>query len=445
MAAIRITFIALVAALAFPAAAQAAPTPDQPTREQLAAAGLDRFPLAPDSARVDLTAPVFSDPTRITNPLFPISALPSAVLAGRVDGKRFHTETTLLPWTRIIEWPRGQRVQTRISQYVAFLDGRIQEVALDHYAQADDGSVWYFGEDVFNYERGVIADTEGSWIAGQEGPAAMIMPAQPRVGAVYRSENIPGLVFEQVTVARTGVTVDGPHGPVAGAIVGRELHDDGSTEDKQFAPGYGEFFTAEGRDIEAMALAVPADALPGPPPAALVRLSRVAGDAFREVRGRRWRAAASSVARLRSAWTAEQAAETPPPRLAPEMRRALRAQAAAVAAHDRTRGATAALDVARSALDLGLRHRPATEIDRARFELWALQVLVDVSARDRAAVAGDVATLEWVRDRFAHTLDPVVRTRVDRRLLDLRAAVTDRDMGAARRASLRLRAAHPDV
>ena len=61
---------------------------------------------------------------------------------------------------------------------VAYLDGRIHEVALDWYAQADDGSAWYFGEDVFNYEDGKVADTEGTWIVGGETPAAMIMPAK---------------------------------------------------------------------------------------------------------------------------------------------------------------------------------------------------------------------------------------------------------------------------
>jgi hypothetical protein len=35
-----------------------------------------------------------------------------------------------------------------------------QEVALDFYAQADHGTVWYFGEDVYNSEKGAVADTE---------------------------------------------------------------------------------------------------------------------------------------------------------------------------------------------------------------------------------------------------------------------------------------------
>jgi hypothetical protein len=175
----------------------------QPTRAQMVASGLGRLPVAPLARRIDLVAPPFSDSTNVTNPLFPISQLASVVLNGRVDGKAFRTETTLLPDTRIVEWSPGQCVKTLVSQYVAYLDGRVQEVALDFYAQADDGSVWYFGEEVYNYENGVVADTSGTWLAGKEGPAAMIMPANPRVGDVHRPENIAGLVWEEVGSRRS--------------------------------------------------------------------------------------------------------------------------------------------------------------------------------------------------------------------------------------------------
>jgi len=209
----------------------------QPTSAQLAASGLARLPLAPDSKRVDLATPPFTHSTQVTNPLFPISELHSAVLNGTIDGKPFHTETTLLPYTRALEWPPGHQVEALVSQYVAFLDGRIQEVALDYYAQADDGSVWYLGEDVFDYnEEGLVAFTTDSWTTGPDGPPAMIMPAHPKVGEAFRTENIPGLVFEQVTVKTVGKTVQGPSGPVEGAMVGQELHDDGKTSDKVFAP-----------------------------------------------------------------------------------------------------------------------------------------------------------------------------------------------------------------
>ncbi len=171
----------------------------QPTLEQLDAAGLAGFPLAADAARRDRVAAAFSRSTEVTNPLFPIANLDSAILNGSVDGKPFHTETTLLPFTQLIEWTPGQCVRVLVSQYMAFLDGRLEETAIDLYAQADDGSVWYLGESVFDYdEAGLIITTEGTWHAGLEGPAAMIMPAAPSIGDASRPENIPGTVLEGV-------------------------------------------------------------------------------------------------------------------------------------------------------------------------------------------------------------------------------------------------------
>ena len=95
----------------------------------------------------------------------------SVLLLGRVDGEPFRTEVTLLPEThRRVARPL---VETLVSQYVAFLDGRIHEVAYDLYAQDDGGAVWYFGEDVFNFGfDSVITDTPCStWLAGQDGLA----------------------------------------------------------------------------------------------------------------------------------------------------------------------------------------------------------------------------------------------------------------------------------
>ena len=412
----------------------------QPTAAQLEAAYLGKLPVAPESERVDIVAPTFSNPTAITNPLFPISDLHSAVLNGTVDGKPFHTETTLLPDTRIFEWTEGQQVETLVSQYVAYLDGRIEEVALDYYAQADDGSVWYFGEDVFNYdEKGAVADTEGTWHAGKEGPPALIMPASPQVGDVHRPENIPGLVFEEVAVKTIGKTVDGPRGAIQGALVSEELHQDGTYSDKIFAPGYGEFYSAHGGDVEALALAVPTDALGGPVPAELEALSVSADATFEAVRAGNWNAASAGVGKLEAAWTGYRSGQVPP-RIAAEMTSAIRSLDKAVTARSEVRAGTAAIDVAQSGLELQLRHRPQAEIDRARFELWARQLLVDATARDLGGIRGDLATLEWIRDRFAVTIDKVDLTRIDTQLVGLRGAVNDGDLrGIASRAE-RLRA-----
>jgi hypothetical protein len=402
----------------------------QATPAQLAAAGLGDLPLAPPDRRVDLERPTFSNPTRITNPLFPISRLRSAVLTGRVDGRGFKTETTLLPTTRVVEWPAGRFVEAAISQYVAYLDNRIEEVALDYYAQSDDGAVWYLGEDVFNYEDGRIADTEGTWLAGREGPGAMIMPAQPRVGDVYRSENAPGLVFEEVTITAVGKTVDGPSGRVAGAIVARELHQDGAVEDKTFAPGYGEFFTGGGGDVEAMALAVPTDAVKGPVPQ---ELAVIRSAAYVASEASDTHASSDAARRVEAAWPALRSTSLPP-RLRGRLARAV--DDFEDSARTRSARGRAAYALADATLDVELRYRPPPEIDRARFGLWARRLARDSESGDRSGARGDLATLEWIRDRIAHTLGSVGRTRVDAALVELRSLLNDDDLdGAAREAA----------
>ncbi len=168
---------------------------------------------APVSDRIDIDPPTFSNPTKITNPLFPISVLSSAVLLGVVDDLPFRSETTLLPDTGVVIID-GERVEVLLSQYTAYLDGRITEVAIDRYAQADDGSVWYLGEDVYDYEDGTITVSEGTWLAGRDGPPAMIMAGDPKVGQVFRPEDIPGIVFEEVTIKELLVLANAASGPI---------------------------------------------------------------------------------------------------------------------------------------------------------------------------------------------------------------------------------------
>ena len=394
--------------------------------------------VAPEGERVDVASPTFSDPTDVSNPLFPVSKQESVLLLGKVDGEPFRTEVTLLPETRIIDW-EGQRVETLVSQYVAYLGGRIHEVALDFYAQDDDGAVWYFGEDVFNFKDGFIADTHGTWIAGKDGPAAMIMPGDPQVGDVYRPENIPGFVFEEVKVKSVDRTLEGPLGPVEGGLVIEELHMDNTTERKTFAPGYGEFLTAGGGDVEALALAIPTDALSEATPAELATLERGAGDLFLEAQSKDWDGARATLKKMTAAWETVRA-DGVPKRLGPELGGALEALAEGVKSRNAPEARQAAIHVARWSLDLQLRHRPVAEIDLARFDLWAAQLLVDAAAEDAAAVTGDFFSLDYIRDRIHHGLEDADRTRLNADLEALNGAVADEDLEAAAAGARHLRA-----
>ncbi len=63
----------------------------------------------------------------------------------------------------------------------------------DWYAQDRDGNVWYFGEDVDNYQNGRLANHSGSWESGVNGAkAGIIMKANPMVGDAYRQEFLRG-------------------------------------------------------------------------------------------------------------------------------------------------------------------------------------------------------------------------------------------------------------
>jgi hypothetical protein len=407
----------------------AAATIPQPTHPQLEASGLAKFPFAPRSKRIDLEAPSFSDPTEITNPLNPVSEVTSAIVLGEVDGEALRIEITLLPETRVVEW-KGQPVECVVSQFVGYLDGRMKEVALDIFAQSDDGDVWYFGEDVANYaDDGHIADMEGAWLAGRDGPPGIITPDDPEVGDAYRSENIPGLVFEESTVKSVDMTVDGPRGPIDGAFEIDEHHPEGP-EVKQWAPGYGEFYTRDGRDFELMALAVPTDELPGPTPAELTRISAGAAEIFGIHGAIDWSNASSAVEEMGADWASFHGGDTPK-LLAGQMSDALDSLERAVRARKPVDSRLAAIGVGVASLDLELRHRPPAEIDLARLDLQAETLKVDAAAGDLPAVRSDVANLDWIRDRIAHTLDDADRSRLDTLIVEATGAAGDENFAKA--------------
>jgi hypothetical protein len=267
----------------------------------------------------------------------------------------------------------------------------------------------------------------------------MIMPGDPQVGDVYRTENAPGFVFEEVTVTSVNESLDGPLGAIEGGMLASELHADGSTEDKVFAPGYGEFYTSGGGDVEALAMAVPTDAASGPVPAELTTMSSGAVSIFDAAGSGNWNAASATISDVAAAWK-KYGADGVPRLIEPVVDGALRALTAAVDTHNVARARNAAIDVARSSFDLQLRYRPVMEVDLARLDLWAAQLIVDEAAGDIDAIAADQYALDYVRDRIRHALDDETLFRVNTELGRIQVAVVDETPAAAARAAGRLRA-----
>ncbi len=378
---------------------------------------------------VDLQPPSFSNPTNITNPLFPVSAVRQSVKLGEESGEPMRVELTLLPETRTFEW-NGRSVETLASHYIAYVGREVAEVAVDYFAQADDGSVWYFGEEVDNYEDGRVADHGGSWLAGRDGPPGLIMPADPQVGDVYHPENIPGLVYEEVTVQATGETVEGPRGPVTGAARVEEHLMEGTTEHKVFAPGYGEFRAEAEDELVTMAIAVPTDSVSGEMPAELAALRGAARALFDAAPSGIANALSEQVDNAADAWQRLEG-ENLPKLLAEQAAEAVAALRAAAEEEEAEDLRQAAVDLARAVLDLQLQYRPPAEVDLGRLDAWTRQLIVDAEGDDGDATSGTVAILQTIWRRLRHAVDPGGAGAIEDRLAELRAAADDEDFDAA--------------
>jgi hypothetical protein len=262
-------------------------------------------------------------------------------------------------------------------------------------------------------------------MTGQNGYVPAInMPGKPALGQAWWSENAAPAAFEEITIVEVGVARDGPSGPVKDVVIGSELHQEGTREEKWFAPGYGEFSTGSlaSNNLEALALSIPADALGGPVPAALVELTTSTANIFDAAGLSDWTAATSAQAAFMSAWTALRAGGPLPPRLAAEADRVLALLSAGITGKNGQETRQRAIDLARVMFDLRLRHEEPAKINRVRFDLWLAQLAVDTAAGGLGEVRGDVSTLELVWDRIAHTFDPAQVSQITGRMQALRAA-----------------------
>jgi hypothetical protein len=181
--------------------------------------------------------------TTIDNPLFPLSSLGPKVFDGEtVDPDTGDTlvtrlESRVLPQTDVVAG-----VAVVVLEEKAYEDGELIEVALDYFAQNRDGSVYYLGERVDNYEGGVIVNHDGQWLSGEgQNEPGIVMPAQPVVGQTYDQENAPGIAEDKATVLSINESVTVPAGTFSGCLKTRDFSplDPGIEEFKFYCPGVG--------------------------------------------------------------------------------------------------------------------------------------------------------------------------------------------------------------
>ncbi len=146
--------------------------------------------------------------TSITNRYFSLPVGLKAESKGETEDGIETIEITVPGDTKML-----MGVKTLVYRDKVWLDGELIEDTKDYLAQDKEGNVWYFGEDVKNYENGKLKDTHGSWLAGVDGALPGIwMEANPKVGDEYRQEYYKGEAEDTGKVISVSRTVTVPAG-----------------------------------------------------------------------------------------------------------------------------------------------------------------------------------------------------------------------------------------
>jgi hypothetical protein len=129
------------------------------------------------------------------NPYFKLHPEYQLVLEGSEDGEFIRVVITVLEDTEVIDLKDEgiDMVKTRVVEEREWVDEELVEVSRNFYARCKQtNAIYYFGEDVDNYEDGEIVNHDGSWRAGENGAMpGLMMPGTFLMGSKYFQEWAP--------------------------------------------------------------------------------------------------------------------------------------------------------------------------------------------------------------------------------------------------------------
>ena len=176
----------------------------------------------------------------IDNPYYPLTPGTRWVYEARLpDGTRERNEVEVLTETREVNG-----VIATVVHDTVWVDDVLVEETYDWYAQDTDGNVWYLGEDVNNYDGGVLVDHAGSWEWGQDGALpGVIMWADPaaHIDQLYYQEYYAGEAEDTGTVLSVSERVAVPFGSFENVVSTHDTSalDPDLQEHKFYAAGIG--------------------------------------------------------------------------------------------------------------------------------------------------------------------------------------------------------------
>lgn len=173
----------------------------------------------------------------IDNPFLPFPVGHQVVLEGTEGGEALLVRITALDETETVAG-----VETRVVEEYEAKGGRVVEVSRNFFAQTQDGTVCYFGEDVDIYDAaGNVNSHSGAWRAdGKTNLPGVLMPPSPEVGYAFQQEIAPGVAEDQAKVTALGETTEVPAGTFTDTVTLLEINPlDGGRDTKVYARGIG--------------------------------------------------------------------------------------------------------------------------------------------------------------------------------------------------------------
>jgi hypothetical protein len=114
--------------------------------------------------------------------------------------------------------------ETRVIEERETIGGELVEISRNFFAICEEtNSVFYFGEEVDDYENGNIIGHEGAWLAGEDAnKAGIIMPGTILLGARYYQEIAPNVALDRAEIVGMEEIIQTPSGDFTDTLIVRE-------------------------------------------------------------------------------------------------------------------------------------------------------------------------------------------------------------------------------
>jgi hypothetical protein len=142
------------------------------------------------------------------NPFFILEPNYQLTLRGETEeGAEAELIVTVLEEVKEVDGIRTRVVEERESE-----DGELVEISRNFFAICEEtNSVFYFGEEVDDYEDGQVVGHEGAWLSGEDDArAGIIMPGTILLGSRYHQEIAPDIAMDRAEIVEDDEVLETP-------------------------------------------------------------------------------------------------------------------------------------------------------------------------------------------------------------------------------------------